>query len=58
MNPHPYMLEQLARQKIAEARQAADKERLISTARGGAVRGGPSRIAAMLMALIIGLRIR
>jgi hypothetical protein len=51
---HPYVLEVLARQKIAEAFREADRERLAFAARGEP-KAHPRTGAAILLVLVFGV---
>ena len=54
MNLNPYVLELLAREKIAEARRVADRERLVFAARGEA-KAHPPTGAVILLVLVFGV---
>lgn len=51
---HPYVLEMLARDKIAEARRVADRERLVFAARGEP-EAHPRTGAVILLVLVFGV---
>ncbi len=54
MNLNPYVLELLAREKIAEARRVADGERLVFAARGEPKAHTPTG-AVILLVLVFGV---